>query len=248
MKKNIVVENVSKTYYLFNRDYKIIQWLFNNGKSTSEKHVLKNISFTVNEGEVVGIIGCNGAGKSTLMKMVAGITFPTEGNISVNGRIGSLINLSAGFNKDYTGRKNIYYKGTLLGMKKEEIDAIIDDIIDFVELGEYFDMPLRTYSSGMAARLGFGLAVFSDPDILIVDEVFAVGDKRFQNKSREKTTQLFQAGKSILFSSHSDLLIRQFCNRVIYLRDGEIAYEGDVETGLSMYDEDVNSKGGKQLK
>lgn len=247
MKKNIVVENVSKTYYLFNRDYKIIQWLFNNGKSTSEKHVLKNISFTVNEGEVVGIIGCNGAGKSTLMKMVAGITFPTEGNISVNGRIGSLINLSAGFNEDYTGRKNIYYKGTLLGMRKEEIDAIIDDIIDFVELGEYFDMPLRMYSSGMAARLGFGLAVFSDPEILIVDEVFAVGDKRFQNKSREKTTHLFQSGKSILFSSHSDLLIRQFCNRVIYLRDGEIVYEGDVETGLSMYDEDVNSKGGKQL-
>lgn len=248
MKKNIVVENVSKTYYLFDRDYKIIQWLFNNRKSTSEKHVLKNISFTVNEGEVVGIIGCNGAGKSTLMKMVAGITFPTEGNISVNGRIGSLINLSAGFNNDYTGRKNIYYKGTLLGMKKEEIDAIIDDIIDFVELGEYFDMPLRTYSSGMAARLGFGLAVFSDPDILIVDEVFAVGDKRFQSKSREKTTQLFQAGKSILFSSHSDLLIRQFCNRVIYLRDGEIAYEGDVETGLSMYNEDVNGKEGKQMK
>mgnify|MGYP001064043151 CR=1 FL=1 len=245
MKKNIILENVSKTYYLFNRDYKIIKWLFNNGKSTDEKHVLKNISFTVNEGEVVGIIGCNGAGKSTLMKMVAGITFPTDGNITVNGRIGSLINLSAGFNKDYTGRKNIYYKGALLGMKKEEIDAIIDDIIDFVELGEYFDMPLRTYSSGMAARLGFGLAVFSDPDILIVDEVFAVGDKRFQNKSREKTTQLFQAGKSILFSSHSDLLIRQFCNRVIYLRDGEIVYEGDVETGLSMYDEDVNRKGGK---
>lgn len=247
MEKNIVVENVSKTYYLFNRDYKILQWLFNCGKSTSEKHVLKNISFTVNEGEVVGIIGCNGAGKSTLMKLVAGITFPTEGNISVNGRIGSLINLSAGFNIDYTGRKNIYYKGTLLGMKKEEIDAIIDDIIDFVELGEYFDMPLRMYSSGMEARLGFGLAVFSNPDILIVDEVFAVGDKRFQNKSREKTIQLFKAGKSILFSSHSDLLIRQFCNRVIYLRDGEIAYDGDVETGLSMYDEDVNNGGGKRL-
>ncbi|MDD5935998.1 MAG: ABC transporter ATP-binding protein [Clostridiales bacterium] len=243
MKKNIVVENVSKTYFLFNRDYQIIKWLFRKKHSSGEKHVLKNISFTVNEGEVVGLIGCNGAGKSTLMKMVAGITFPTAGNITVNGRVGSLINLSAGFNKDYTGRKNIYYKGTLLGMTKEEIDSIIDDIIEFVELGEYFDMPLRTYSSGMAARLGFGLAVFSDPDILIVDEVFAVGDKRFQNKSREKTTQLFQAGKSILFSSHSDTLIRQFCNRVIYLRDGQIVYEGDVETGLSMYEDDVNKRG-----
>ena len=124
-------------------------------------------------------------------------------------------------------------------MTKKEIDDIIDDIIDFVELGEYFDMPLRTYSSGMAARLGFGLAVFSDPDVLIVDEVFAVGDKAFQNKSRKKTMELFEAGKSILFSSHSDTLIRQFCNRVIYLKDGKIKFEGDVETGLQIYNDDV---------
>ena len=239
MKENIVIKNVTKTYYLFDRDYKIIKWLFRNKGYTGEKHVLKDISFTVKEGEVVGIIGCNGAGKSTLMKMVAGITFPTRGEIKVDGRIGSLINLSAGFNVDYTGRKNIYYKGTLLGMTKKEIDDIIDDIIDFVELGEYFDMPLRTYSSGMAARLGFGLAVFSDPDVLIVDEVFAVGDKAFQNKSRKKTMELFEAGKSILFSSHSDTLIRQFCNRVIYLKDGKIKFEGDVETGLQIYNDDV---------
>lgn len=242
MRENIIINNVSKTYYLFNRDYKIIKWLFRNKGCTSEKHVLQDISFHVNEGEVVGIIGCNGAGKSTLMKMVAGITFPTKGEITVNGRVGSLINLSAGFNLDYTGRKNIYYKGTLLGMTKSEIDDIIDDIIDFVELGEYFDMPLRTYSSGMAARLGFALAVFSNPDVLIVDEVFAVGDKAFQNKSRKKTTELFQAGKSILFSSHSDTLIRQFCNRVIYLKDGKIKYQGDVETGLQLYDDDVNKR------
>ncbi len=242
MENAIEVRDLTKKFYLFDKDFQILPWVFSHKGHAKEKVALDHISLDVAKGETVGVIGQNGAGKSTLMKLVAGITFPTSGDIRVNGTVGSLINLSAGFNPDFTGRRNLYYKGTLLGMGKEDVDEIIDDIIEFVELGEYFDMPLRMYSSGMSARLGFALAVFMNPDILIVDEVFAVGDKVFQEKSRAKTTELFQAGKSILFSSHSDSLIRQFCEKVIYIRDGKIAFNGDVEEGLSMYNEDVRRK------
>ena len=243
MSTRINVEHLTKTYYLFQKEYMILKWLFSKNGTAKERTVLKDISLKIDSGEIVGLIGKNGAGKSTLMKLIAGITFPTAGKIEVNGSVGSLINLSAGFNPDYTGRKNIYYKGMLLGKKKEEIDAVMDDIIEFVDIGEYFDLPLRMYSSGMSARLGFALAVFSDPDILIIDEVFAVGDKSFQEKSKKKTIEMFQSGKTILFSSHSDGLIRQFCKRVIYIRDGKIAFDGPVEEGLAMYNRDLKGNG-----
>lgn len=243
MENAIEVRDLTKKFLLFNKDYEIIPWLFFHKGHAKEKIALDNISLTVEKGETVGVIGQNGAGKSTLMKLIAGITFPTSGTIKVNGTVGALINLGAGFNPDFTGRKNIYYKGILLGLEEKDIDVIIDDIIEFVELGEYFDMPLRMYSSGMAARLGFALAVFMNPDVLIVDEVFAVGDKGFQEKSRAKTTELFRAGKSILFSSHSDSLIRQFCEKVIYIRDGKIVYNGDAEKGLQKYNEDMRGRG-----
>lgn len=235
----IKVENLTKIFHLFKRDYKILPWIFTKKGCDLEKVALDNISFEVKKGEMVGVIGKNGAGKSTLMKIIAGITYPTLGNVDVTGRVGSLINLSAGFNPDFTGRQNIYYKGAMMGYTDEFIDSIMDDIIEFVELGDYFDLPIRMYSSGMGARLGFALAVFTSPDILIVDEVFAVGDKNFQQKSRAKTTELFNAGKSVLFSSHSDNLIRKFCKRVIYIKDSKIAFSGDVDEGLAMYNEDV---------
>lgn len=239
MDNYITVKNLCKNYYLFKSDFRIIPWLFTKRGNFGEKDVLKNVSLTVKKGEMVGVIGKNGAGKSTLMKIIAGITFPSSGEVCVKGKVGSFINLNAGFNPDYTGRKNIYYKGMLTGMTEKEIDSIIDDIIDFVELGPYFDMPVRTYSSGMSARLGFALAVFSAPDILIIDEVFAVGDKAFQEKSRAKTIELFNSGKSILFSSHSDTLIRKFCSRVIYIKDGQVAFDGDVEEGLELYNKEI---------
>ena len=154
--------------------------------------------------------------------------------------MGALINLSAGFNPDYTGRENLYYKGMLLGIKKKEIDEIIEPIYDFVELGEYFDLPLRMYSSGMSARLGFALAVYSNPDVLIVDEVFAVGDRAFQIKSKEKMKELFRSGKSILFSSHSESLIREFCNKVLYIRDGILIHYGDINKGFELYNSEIN--------
>lgn len=239
MENCVTVRNLSKKYYLFNQDMRILQWLLFRTGYTSEKYVLKDVSFDVKCGDVVGIIGKNGAGKSTLMQLIAGIILPTSGTIETSGKIGALINLSAGFEPNFTGRQNIFYKGTLMGMTNKEINDILPAIIEFVDLGEYFDMPIRMYSSGMSARLGFALAVFSEPEILIVDEVFAVGDKNFQEKSKAKITELFGSGKSVLFSSHSDPLIRNFCNKVMYIKDGKIAFEGDVEEGLEMYSDDV---------
>lgn len=242
MDKRIEVINLNKKYFLFEKEYKVLQWLLTKKGYQKEKHVLKNLSFSVESGERVGIIGANGAGKSTLMKLIAGITYPTSGEVRVKGKVGALINLTAGFNPDYTGRRNIYYKGTLMGMSRTEIDSIIGEIEEFVELGEYFDKPIRMYSSGMSARLGFALAVSIQPEILIIDELLAVGDKAFKSKSRAKTEELFKQGKSVIFSSHSDELIRQFCNRVIYLKDGEIVYDGSVEEGLRLYNEDIKNR------
>ncbi len=235
----IKIENLNKKYFLFKKDYKILKWIFTGKGYSSEKKAIKNLTVTVEKGDVIGIIGKNGSGKSTLMQIVSGITYPTSGTVEVNGTVGALINLSAGFNPDYTGRENIYYKGMLLGMTKTEIDNIIEPICEFVELNEYFDLPLRMYSSGMAARLGFALAVFSNPDILIIDEVFAVGDRAFQVKSKEKIKELFRSGKSILFSSHSEQLIREFCNKVLYMRNGGAVHFGDIDKGFELYNEEI---------
>lgn len=240
MENAIKVVDLSKNFYLFRRNSKILPWIFTKRGYEIEKRVLQHLSFEVPKGQSVGLIGANGAGKSTLMKLIAGITYPSSGEVAVHGRVGSLINLSAGFLPDYTGRKNIYYKGTVMGMSRTQIDRMMDDIIRFVDLGDYFDRPIRMYSSGMSARLGFALAVSVEPDILIIDEVLAVGDKSFQEKSRKKVEEMFYAGKSVIFSSHSDALIRQFCQRVIYLKDGKIAYDGDVEEGLGRYNEDLS--------
>lgn len=242
----IVVKNLTKRFYLFKKDYKILQWLFTKKGYEKERVVLDDISFEVKKGENVGLIGINGAGKSTLMKLIAGITYPTSGTVQVKGKVASLINLSAGFNMDYTGRKNIYYKGTLMGMSKHQIDSVIDKIRDFVELGDYFERPIRMYSAGMSARLGFALAVYSNSEVVIIDEVMAVGDKNFQAKSREKVVEMFEQGKTVIFSSHADFLIRQFCSRVIYLKDGKIVFDGDVDEGLKRYNEDLKQKEQKE--
>lgn len=248
MENAITIKNLSKNYYLFDKDYKKIFWLFTNRGHYGVKEALKNVTITVKKGEVVGIIGSNGAGKSTLMSLVAGITFPSAGTVEVNGTVGSLINLSAGFSNNYTGRENIYYKAELLGIHKTKIDEIIEDIETFADIGEYFDLPLKTYSSGMRGRVGFAMAISLDPDILIIDEVFSVGDREFKKKSAERTREMFAAGKSIMFSSHSDQLIKEFCNRVIYIRNGQIKFDGDVEEGLAMYNEAKKEKRKKQFR
>lgn len=235
----ISVSHLNKEFFIFDKSYKVLPWLVTKKGYTTIKPALLDVSFEIKKGEVVGVIGKNGAGKSTLMKILAGITFPTSGQVEVRGSVGSLINLNAGFLPDYTGRRNIYYKGMLLGMEKEYVDRILDDVISFADIGDYLDMPLRMYSSGMTARLGYALAVCSNPDILITDEVFAVGDKVFREKSRAKTLEMFRSGKSVIFSSHSDGLIKAFCNRVIYIKDNRIAFDGNVVEGLDMYNRDI---------
>lgn len=241
MKSNeiIKVENLVKNFAYFEKDYKAILWLFNKKFADSNFEVLKGVNFSIDHGESVAILGKNGAGKSTLLKIIAGIYYPTSGKVKADGKISSLIELGAGFNVELTGRENIYLKGTLMGMKKKEIDDIIDDIIEFADIGEYIEMPFGSYSSGMRARLGFALAVNIDPDILIIDEVFAVGDRDFQEKSRAKTEEFFKMGKTILFVSHSEGLIKKFCNRLIYLKDGKVAYDGPVQEGIDLYNKDV---------
>ncbi len=235
MEKVIECVNVEKKYFLFEKDYKVIPWLFTKRGCKEEKVILKDINLTVNKGDVIAFIGKNGAGKSTLMKIIAGIVMQTAGSVQVNGKVNSLINLGAGFHQKYTGRQNIYYKGLLMGLSNRNIDDMIDDIADFCELGDYFDLPLYMYSSGMRARLGFALAIFAEHDILIVDEVFAVGDKSFRDKSAKKMTELFKSGKSIIFASHDENQIKKFCNRAIYIDDCEIVVDGTVEQALRAY-------------
>ncbi len=237
MRKIVECKNVEKKYFLFEKDYKIIPWLFTKKGLYKEITPLKDINLTINEGDVIGFIGKNGAGKSTLMKIIAGITEQTGGSVEVNGVVNSLINLGAGFNQKLTGRQNIYYKGLLMGMNKEKIDSIIDEIIDFCELGDYFELPLYMYSSGMSARLGFSLAIFAEHDILIVDEVFSVGDKIFRDKSAKKMQELFKSGKSIIFASHDEPQIRRFCNRAIFLDESHIVVDGTVDEALEAYNE-----------
>ncbi len=248
MEKVIECTNLHKKYFLFDKDYKVIPWLFTKKGCTKEKETLRNVNLTINKGDVIGFVGKNGAGKSTLMKIIAGITMHTDGQLKVNGKVNSLINLGAGFNQKYTGRQNVYYKGLLMGMTKKDIDKIIDDIIDFCELGEYFDLPIYMYSSGMSARLGFALAVFAEHDILIVDEVFAVGDKAFRDKSAKKMAELFKSGKSIIFASHSDSQIRQFCNRAVFIDNSEIVIDGTVDEVLTAYNAKYAPKKNKNTK
>lgn len=238
MANAIVLKNVKKIFRYFKRDYMVFVWLFTKKGYEKEFRVLDGISFKVKKGEVVGILGKNGAGKSTILKIISGIYYPTSGSVKVNGTIASLLELGAGFQKDLTGRENIYFKGSLLGLTKDYIDENFPKIAEFADIGDYMDMPLGTYSSGMAARLGFSLAVNADPDILIIDEVFAVGDKNFQQKSRAKTIELLKSGKTVLFVSHSENLIAEFCERVIYLKNGKVAYDGDVSHGIAMYHAD----------
>ncbi len=237
MKKHvrIKVSGLIKYFYFFRKDFMIFKWLLTSRGFTKEFQVLNGLNFEVHDGEIVGILGANGAGKSTLLKIIAGVYSPTAGSTKVDGKVSSLLELGAGFNGILTGRENIYFKGNILGMKKHEIDEVIDDIIEFADIGDYIDMPLMSYSSGMAARLGFALAVNVDPDILIIDEVFAVGDRDFQQKSKQKTMEFFENGKTILFVSHSEELIRTFCTRVIYLHNGFIAFDGDVDEGIEFY-------------
>lgn len=197
---------------------------------------LDGVSFEVKKGERVGIIGHNGAGKSTLLKLVSRVTAPTGGEIGLNGRVASMLEVGTGFHGELTGRENIYMNGAILGMTKKEIDSKIEDIIEFSECRQFIDTPVKRYSSGMYVKLAFSVAAHLDSEIMIMDEVLAVGDMAFQKKCLDKMNEVSrQYGRTILYVSHNMNTIRQLCNRVIVLSHGKVIYDGDVEGGISLY-------------
>lgn len=202
----------------------------------NEFWALKNISFEVKAGEVVGVIGPNGAGKSTLLKILTGITDPTTGKAVIKGRIGSLLEVGTGFHPELSGRENIFLNGAILGMRKKEIQKKFDDIVSFAEVEKYIDMPIKRYSSGMQVRLAFAVAAHLEPEILLVDEVLAVGDAAFQKKCLGKMEEVTsKSGRTILFVSHNLDAIQRLCNRTILLHKGEIFAQGDTNTVINTY-------------
>lgn len=206
---------------------------FNKGEKFK---ALDNISFEVKKGERIGIIGHNGAGKSTLLKLISRVTGPTDGKIYLNGRVASMLEVGTGFHPELTGRENVYMNGAILGMTKKEIDAKMEDIIEFSEVRQFIDTPVKRYSSGMYVKLAFSVAAHLDSEIMIMDEVLAVGDMAFQNKCLQKMKDVSeQEDRTILYVSHNMNTIRQLCNRAIVLKGGQVVFDGNVEEGIKMY-------------
>lgn len=206
---------------------------------------VKDVSFTIKRGETVGIIGNNGAGKSTLLQMICGILNPTEGQISVNGRIAALLELGSGFNMDFTGKENIYLNSALLGLSKKEIDEKFNEIVDFADIGTFINQQVKSYSSGMVARLAFAIAVQVNPDILVVDEALSVGDIAFQEKSFTKMKEIRDLGTSILFVSHSLSAVRNFCDTAIWMEKGQLQMIGNRLEVCDAYQEKIKNKNAK---
>ena len=201
----------------------------------TEFKALDNVSFSISRGEVVGLVGLNGSGKSTMLKIIAGVMKPTSGSVSVKGSIAPLIEVGAGFNGDLSGRENIFLNGYLLGFSKEYINEHLEEIIEFSELGEFIDVPLKNYSSGMKARLGFSIATTVKPQILIVDEVLAVGDFKFQEKCQKRIPDMMENNTTVLFVSHSINQVRKLCTRCIWLEKGKLLMDGPSEEVCDAY-------------
>ena len=205
-------------------------------KSFGDLQVLKDISLEVNHGEIVSIIGSSGSGKSTLLKLVTGVVTPTTGTIKTDGKIAALLELGAGFNPEYTGIENIYLNGTMMGYTEEEMKKRVPDIIEFADIGEFINQPVKSYSSGMFARLAFAVSINVEPDILIVDEALSVGDTRFQVKCIDKMRELQESGTTILFVTHAIEQIKRFCTRAIWIKNGELIEDGEASQVVDLYD------------
>jgi len=232
----IRLENVDKIYRFNKRNNrKNILKLFSK-KEKSDKKALDNINISIKKGEKIALLGKNGCGKSTILKIISNVSFPTKGEVTVNGNVNALLELNSGFEPEFTGRENIYLKGTIMGLSRKEIKSIEQEIIDFADIGEYIDYPMRTYSSGMRARLGFSLAINIEPDILIVDEALSVGDNEFKKKCLDKVNEITsKENVTFLFVTHSFEMAKQFCDRGILLEQGKIIYDGPIEKTLEKY-------------
>lgn len=236
--KNVIqVEHLSKMYKLYDKPSdRLKESLGLTRKKRYREHfALHDVNFQVREGECVGIIGTNGSGKSTILKIITGVLTPTEGEVKVNGRISALLELGAGFNMEYSGLENVYLNGTMIGFTKEEIDARLDDILAFADIGDFIHQPVKMYSSGMFVRLAFAVAINIDPEILIVDEALSVGDVFFQAKCYHKFEEFKEQGKTILFVSHDLSSIVKYCDRVVLLNKGQMLDEGSPKEMVDMY-------------
>jgi ABC-type polysaccharide/polyol phosphate transport system ATPase subunit len=246
--KIISANNIGKTF-LLRQDRKLIindmaRFVFKSKTKNTEFYALNNISFDVERGEIFGIIGENGSGKSTLLKIIAGITKQTEGTLEIHGSVAALLELGAGFHPFLTGRENIYLNGSILGLKRREIKKIFDEIVDFAEIRDFIDIPVKNYSSGMFVRLGFAIAVHLDPDILIIDEVLSVGDESFQRKCFQKINEFKKKGKTIIFVTHDMNAVSSICDRVMLLKKGEILKMGKVGSVVELYLRSVGERKG----
>lgn len=234
----VIFKNVTKTYKLFKNDKARFRALFSKKVNYKENKAVNNLSFEVKKGESLAFLGRNGAGKSTILKMITGVAFPTSGEVIVNGKVSALLELSAGFDPESTGRENIYLKCGLMGMSDAEIKEVEDEIIEFADIGDYIDQPMKTYSSGMKSRLGFAINTNVDPDILIVDEALSVGDKNFRMRCKAKIEDIMKSGDvTFLFVTHSLNTARDFCKRGIVLQKGKKLFEGELEEAIAFYEE-----------
>lgn len=233
----ISVNDVSKMYKLYDNPMDRLKESLglSRKKKYKEHYALNHVSFQVHKGETVGIIGTNGSGKSTILKIITGVLSPTGGEVSVNGRISALLELGAGFNGEYSGLENVYLNGSMIGFSREEIDAKLQSILDFADIGEFIHQPVKTYSSGMFVRLAFAVGINIDPEILIVDEALSVGDVFFQAKCYRKFEEFKEMGKTILFVSHDLSSIGKYCDRVVLLNKGEKLAEGGAKEMVNLY-------------
>ena len=241
-------KNVSKTYILYKNDQARFKALFIKPRNPKTNRALNDVSFEIKRGESVGIVGDNGAGKSTLLKMITGVAFPDEGEIFVDGKVAALLELTAGFSMEMTGRENIYLKGYILGLEDDYIKEIEEKIIEFAELGDSIAQPVSTYSSGMKMRLGFAINVNIEPDVLVIDEALAVGDASFKRKCKDKIKEIIEAGTTVLYVSHTASSVKEICPRSIYLRKGAVIFDGDTEETLKVYNDYKESVKNKKKK
>ena len=235
---NIIVNNVHKTFnvYLDKASTVKEKLLFLFSRNRKEKRqVLRGINLNIKEGEVVALIGTNGSGKSTLLKLITKIIYPNKGTITTKGKVTSLLELGAGFHPDFSGRENIYFNASIFGLTRKEIDERLEQIIEFSELRDFIDNPVRTYSSGMYMRLAFSVAINVDADILLIDEILSVGDEHFQNKCFNKMLELKKQGKTMVFVTHSMDSVRKLCDRAVWLYNGEIKMDGNTEDVTKEY-------------
>ncbi len=244
----IEICHVTKIYTLFKNNKEQFLSIFYRSPKLKKHLALDDVTFSVEKGESVGIIGNNGAGKSTILKTITGVTFPTSGQVEVRGRVAALLELTAGFEPEMTGRENIYLKGYILGLRDEYIHTIEEKVIDFAQLGDYIDQPVRTYSSGMKMRLGFSININTDPEILVVDEALSVGDNAFKKKCKDAIKDLIARGTTVLYVSHNADSVQEVCRRAIYLKKGKLVFDGPVEQALELYRVDNPPKTAKGKK